>query len=319
MKESLGIKNYYNIIEQKKENLGSLVSYYARKINNNFSSLYDKEIVADDASIKTRGLFTGKEGGPYKKEYVKKDDQYVKEKEEFFAEIIEYDKDNNAVDVPKRIKYLKETYGAKSREEMVAAAKREEQEDNPGFTLEKLLLVNLNRILGDKYAVIKSAAYDDYANDVDYLIVNYETGVVACGFDAVSDAKGGETYEKKMKIIQRKAKHEGSKIKYGLSIDTEAESGSKRVTLGKVEHVPTFCLSLSLGEIKNLLGNMNYQEGAEPNDTELKTFDILFQKLEDQAVDFKNNKKLNPIVREKLEGFDDFVSEAKDFRTERFG
>ena len=317
MKEQIGANEFYKTTEQKKESLNSLVAHYARKINNNFSSFYDKEIINDDMSVKTRELFTRGDGGPYAKEEVKKDDKYVKKMEELFAGIIDYDKNGEAIDDNKRIKYLKEICGAKSREGMVAAAKKEE-ENKHGFIFEKLLLVNLNRILGDKYAVIKSAAYDDYANGADYLVVNYDSGIVACGFDAVNDIKGGERYENKIKKIRRKAMSNGSEIKYGISINSETKDNSKNVVLGKVEHVPIFCLSLNSNELKDLSENMNYQKEEEPSDAELKIFDNLFQKLEAQAVDFKNNKKLNSIVREKLEGFDNFIAEAKTVRTEKF-
>ena len=305
-----------NKLEVQGEKLDDLVLYFSQAINEQLRQFGATNFVDQNCAVNPRENFSTKNGGPYKKEELKADEKYVREHDELFAGIIDVTKDGDYVDNEKRIQYFRETFQCETREEMIAKCKQETR-DSYGAILEKALVVNLNRVIGPKYMVLRSTTYDDYKNGVDYLIVDTETGIVACGFDGVNDAAGGERYEAKIKKIRQEAEHGGSIIKYGFTFDHDSDTGEKKLVKKQIENIPTFCLSLSRENLDQLLDNMNWQEGAEPNQVELNAFAKILSSLEIQAESFKSNRKISQAVRENLETFYAFLEDIKRIRQEK--
>jgi hypothetical protein len=144
----------------------------------------------------------------------------------------------------------------KSREQWLI-----DKEKNPASLTEMALTLSLQRLLPERFMVVRSARYDDY-NGVDQLIIDRANGSVVCGIDEVIDREGNTGPSKKEEKIRKKMLNGGAKVKYGVRV----EGGS--LQLGNLKNVPAFYLSLSPSELAILCQDLS-QDEATPTEREL--------------------------------------------------
>ncbi|MEA1963146.1 MAG: hypothetical protein U9M94_02800 [Patescibacteria group bacterium] len=281
------------VFEKKCESIDEMLEYYVKEIKKNFKKYDDEGFVCGDGSIRMSS-FIRKKNGPYKKEEVKDDARIKDKKMRDWAKDF-YELDSNASE--------------EALEEKIKEYRAIKKSGN-GEKLEKYLLVNLNRILAPDYFVVHASEYDDLANGVDFVVVEADTGIVACGFDSVYDKKGGGRYKEKAEKLRKKSERYGSKLKYGFVFEN-GEMIKKQLT-----NLPNFFLNMDLEDIKKLERNMNYTVGEEqkPSGTELDTFDKIVLALEEQMNDFYQNENINLKVRGNLKVFEATLGRIKENR-----
>jgi len=282
------VKN--NSFETKCENIDKMLEFYIVKIKAQFEQYNEEDIINIDGSINTRRYIITN-GGPFKKEEVKKDEK-LKDglMREWASDFYDLDIDASELEVEKATNNYydlkKAGYGEK---------------------LEKLLFINLNRMLAPDYFVMHSSEYDDTANGIDFVIVEASTGIVACGFDGVYDEKEGERYKTKIKKLRKKAEKNGASIKYGFKFQ------NGKIIKQSLHNLPNLFLNMNLEDIRRMEKEMNFSYGdnQEPSEFENEVFDRLLVSLEEQLDDFKSNEKVNSKVRENLDIFEKLVGTVK--------
>ncbi len=282
-----------NLSEKKCENIDEMLEFYISKIKTQFKSYNEEDIVNTDGSINTR-RYIAKNGGPFKKEEVKKDER-LKDglMQEWASDFYNLEADAGVEEVEKAT----EEY-------------RSLKKSGYGEKLEKLLFINLNRMLAPDYFVMHSSEYDDTANGVDFVIVEAKTGIVACGFDGVYDEKGGERYKTKIKKLRKKAEKNGASIKYGFKFQ------DGKIIKQSLHGLPNLFLNMNLEDIRRMEKEMNFVCGdnQDPSEFENEVFDKLLVSLEDQIDSFKTNKKIDLKVRDNLNIFERVINDVKSKR-----
>ncbi len=288
--------------------IGSIAAKTNEYLNQFIDNEKGKDIIGHDGHIFMRG-FLRKKDGPFSKTGeggVSEDEKFVLERKKIFSGIWN---DEGMPDINVQ-KYYRDTFGCDNEEEMVA--RWEEGKDKTrGNVLEHALLGVLYKALNKDFVVVHSSTYDDYANGVDYVIVNKETGDVACAFDGVNDDKGGERYEKKIKKIRQKSNKEGAVLKYGLTFETE--DGKKKLVKKELKNIPIFCLSLSTGELEKLLGSMNYDLVGGLSSEESKVFSGLVESLRSQTENLEK-ASISERVRNNLEKFKNSLRKMEEIK-----
>ncbi|MDD5043394.1 MAG: hypothetical protein PHD51_01845 [Patescibacteria group bacterium] len=287
--------------EKRQEKFAELIKNIAAETNEYLNRFIEdergKNIVGEDGHIEMRSFWT-KKGGPFAKTgegSVSEDEDFVLERRKIFSGIWNDDgkEDKNIKD------YYRDTFNCGTEEEMVKQWSKN-QEKSYGALLEKALLSILYKALRKDFIVVHSSVYDDYANGVDYVIVNKETGDVACAFDGVNDDKGGERFEKKIKKIRDKSKKDGAVLKYGITF--EKSDGGKKLVKKELSGIPVFCLSISRDELDKLLGKMNYDLSGGLSDEEAEVFGNLIELLKSQTADLEH-AGLSEKVKDNLAKF----------------
>ncbi len=282
-----------NSSEKKCESIDEMLEFYISKIKSQFKPYNEEAIVNTNGSINTRRYIT-KNGGPFKKEDVKKDERLKNSlMQEWASDFYDLEADAEVEEIEK------------ATEEYRSLKKL-----GYGEKLEKLLFINLNRMLAPDYFVMHSSQYDDTANGVDFVIVEAKTGIVACGFDGVYDERGGERYKTKIKKLRKKAEKNGASIKYGFKFQ------DGKMIKQSLHGLPNLFLNMNLEDIKRMEKEMNFMCGDdhEPSEFENKIFDKLLVSLEDQIDSFKANKKIGLKVRENLSVFERVINDVKNKR-----
>jgi hypothetical protein len=166
----------------------------------------DVVMVDEHAQLSMRAFIT-KKGGPYKKTEqgggVVEDEEFVKEKE------IEW----SGVDNERVRSFL----GHPDDEQKALSAWKQRQLEHDGVLGEMTLYTLLYKALKETHLVIRTAPYDDYANGVDTLVIEKDTGKVVCAFDEVVGAEDDANYAKKRRRIAQRG-GDGFSVKYGLSV-----------------------------------------------------------------------------------------------------
>jgi hypothetical protein len=279
-------KNLIQKHETKCENIDEMVEFYVAKIKDKFVQYNEEGIVNIDGSINTRRYII-KNGGPFKKEEVKQDERLKDElMREWASDFYDLEADASIGEIEKAT----EEY-------------RNLKKSGYGEKLEKLLFINLNRMLAPDYFVMHSSEYDDTANGVDFVIVEASTGIVACGFDGVYDEKGGERHRTKIKKLRKKAEKNGASIKYGFKFQ------NGEIIKQSLHNLPNLFLNMNLEDIRRMEKEMNFLcgEGQNPSEFENDVFDKLLSSLENQLDDFRSNEKINSKVRENLDIFEKVI------------
>lgn len=165
-----------------------------------------------------------------------------------------------------------------------------------GEEMEMLKTAIFHKNLSPDYIVVRTSKYDDYANNVDNIILNRKTGSVICAFDDIAPI--GEYYykEKKRKTLNRNKANNGATIKYGISVDKE------KIVLSRMNNIPIFYLALGPDMLKKGI------EEFGDNKQEKKLFEILISEIELQIkkieYEFKN---LDPELKKHFDDFKKFI------------
>ena len=175
------------------------------------------------------------------------------------------------------------------------AAWRAERDKNPAALAETALTLLFDRILRDDFIVVRAAAFDDYKNGVDQLIIDKRTGAVICGLDDVLGHQGDDGAEKKADILAKRMTGGGTKIKYGLRL----KDGNLEVDT--LKNIPLFYFSLSKAELLSLLDNLNDSEKLDP--ASLEIFNKLVVSLDSQFKNYSDSQSLAASLQANLQKF----------------
>lgn len=123
----------------------------------------------------------------------------------------------------------------------------------------------LNRMLGDRFLVIRTAEYDDYRNLVDFMVVDLERGgKPVCAIDElVGTETGNARVSKKKERLKR-----GASLRYGI------EAADDGLVMGEYRGLPGLYAATGRKELKALFdsgADLSTDEG-EPSAAEREFF-----------------------------------------------
>lgn len=110
-----------------------------------------------------------------------------------------------------------------------------------GEKLEVLKTILFNKFLGDRFIVVRSSYYDDIINGVDNVLVERETGDVACMFDSILQPRHDKRFYgiKKIEKVRNINKKGGAMLKYGFDLGADG-----LISLKEIKNIPIFALVL---------------------------------------------------------------------------
>ncbi|MFW0837792.1 MAG: hypothetical protein ACKKL5_02215 [Candidatus Komeilibacteria bacterium] len=234
--------------------------------------------------------FLKKSGGELSKEEVKHDEKSNQEKELAWS---------GATNEGVR-KYYKEKFGYDTTDELLHQY-RTDKLKHKGTIVEMAITSLLYKFLHDKYIVVRASTYDDYANGIDNVIVNKQTGEVICTFDEVYDNREHERVEAKNKKILDKAMRGGAKIKYGFSLE-RGEDGQRKLVKRQIQNIPTFYLAMTDKQLDELLQNRQSDAMTSITASERAVFEKLLSSLTEQIA-WLQNHDIPSQVRSQIDQF----------------
>jgi hypothetical protein len=181
----------------------------------------------------------------------------------------------------------------KRENELLLAYWRAEKRFEQSRQLEAVFMVVLNKIVGDKFLVVRSNTYDDYLNGVDTMIIDKETGDVVCTLDEVRgtqvrDAEGNlrmsDREERKRQKIAKNNLRGGKKIAYGIGFEKDEKTNKKKLYRGEVKNLPILYVSVPGADLGRMIDELT-SSGAKPDAVsydELKFFDQMIDALYEQ-------------------------------------
>lgn len=241
-----------------------------------------------DSSLNMNGYADG----PYTKERVQKDNDWVREREYEFS----------SANDPRVLA----NYGNISSEERVRRWKQEKEKNLSGLTEMAITALLYKFLHKDGFFIARASSYDDYNKKeaaVDNILIDPETGGALCAFDEVSEVGTGESTAKKIAKIRQVISKGGANVRYGLQMDKK-EGKLKRAPMS---NVPVFYLALTNDELKNLLGNMDFNPNGVPTQTEEQIFSKLIASLREQKK-ILDNTAVSSAVKEKLRNMDNLLN-----------
>jgi len=179
----------------------------------------------------------------------------------------------------------------KSREQWL-----EDKEKNPANLTEIVLTLMLQKLLPDRFIIVRSSSYDDYRG-VDKLILDIESGEVICGIDEVLDYDYKDGPSKKEEKIKKQMLKGGFRVKYGAKFIDGA------LSLQSLRNIPAFYLSLKKEDLMDLIQSL---ESDQVSNKEEEVLDNLKTSLIDQK-DRYANLNLSPHLRKNIKKFSQFL------------
>ncbi len=246
------------------------------------------DILDKNATINI-SAFSAENGGPYSPDEIAGDQKVVHDKEMEFSGAD--DADLRAL----RIKEYKIDTAGLSEEQInqkiIEKFKRLQSEGKSGL-LEMAVTGLLHKVLKSEYIVVRSSTFDDFEHGADNLIIDKVTGQVVCAFDEVHGEETDSRIAEKKKKLLRKARQGGSRIKHGLSLQTdEKDPQKKNLVRSTLYNVPSLYLALDSDTLTKLLNNMDYDPSSTPNKTELHVFDQLMTLVESEITSISKESK----------------------------
>lgn len=176
---------------------------------------------------------------------------------------------------------------------------------------EEYVTAILNKHLGEKFIVVRTAEYDDLYGHADNILVDRETGTPICAFDEVSVMEGPTYEEKRKKVLGRNFPRVGVKggvtIKYGFTINPENPEGE--FELKRLPQVPVFYLALSKEALKKGLEEFTPSKDK-TSEYERKMVRYFLTSLQSQVAGLTlEEKRLSPEVRERIKFFEERLKE----------
>jgi hypothetical protein len=267
-------KEYAAQLNQMMENISVQVNQELKENHGTNVDILDKNATINISA------FNAENGGPYSADEIAADQKIVHDKEMEFSGAD--DADLRAL----RIKEYKiDTKGLSEEQvnqKIIEKFKRLQSEGKSGL-LEMAITGLLHKVLKSEYIVVRSSSFDDFEHGADNLIMDKVTGQVVCAFDEVHGEETHGRIEEKKKKLLRKARQGGSKIKHGLSLQTDKKDPQKKnLVRGTLNNIPSLYLALDSNTLDELLNNMNYDPSSAPTATELKVFDQLMKLVDSE-------------------------------------
>lgn len=213
--------------ERRSETARRLVRGLSEKINRELPGLVDDEARIRDQAY-DRDL-----GGPFAPAVVQDARQFVRRREREFFQL--------------------EAVSPDAVEQRLQKA-RDAQAEHDGAIAETVIAAVLDTKLGDRYLIVRSNAYDDYAAGVDHLIVDRQTGDVVCAVDEVVADETDPRLSAKQQRAERRGEQRGSTVRFGVTF----EQG--RLVRRQLEHLLTFILPVSRETLRSALVELGHDE-----------------------------------------------------------
>jgi len=198
--------------------------------------------------------------------------------------------------IPNVQAFYRDEHGANTEDEIIAKWRDNKSREKNG-QMEMAVTALLSEMLPEDFLIVRTAAYDDYKNGVDNLILDRKTGEVVGAFDEVHEGGDGRRTEEKKLKIQNIARKGGARIRYGLRL---AEG---KLTRASLEGVPVFYLGLESSELLELV------QGLAENDSKKKEkiFHKLLSSLRLQHGELEKNAN-TALLRARLASFGQSLS-----------
>lgn len=246
--------------------LNSLLREVANDISRELKEKFGAEkLISSDCSIRME---------PFKAldaEQVSKDREFIKEREKEWSGIKTTEEDGEQLnpEEKKRIDVLND----KLVREWLERKKKEKSKQ-----LEMVVTILLHKAFGDKYVVVRSSRYDDYAGGVDNVIVNKQTGAIICAVDDLRENERSDRRAEKDKEVLKKTRAGGAELAYGF---TFKDGKIERKTM---KNLPVFCLGLDETEYDEIINAIEYKSGESNgiNFTERKILDKILASIREQ-------------------------------------
>ncbi|KKU68032.1 MAG: hypothetical protein UX89_C0008G0013 [Parcubacteria group bacterium GW2011_GWA2_47_16] len=223
-------------------------------------------------------------------------------------------------------KFTVKNFGSLEESKITAGENKE-----AGAKLEMLKTAIMHKHMGERFIVVRASRYDDYANSVDNVLVDTESGHAICAFDEVSNnsfrsdnlaRKTKEVLDRNFGINaqikdERQAseanRSEGAKLKYGIKLQ------DGKMTCEEVDHLPIFLLSLDYDHLDE--GQRTFINGEGKGIYETELFKYFLKTLSAQIQQLKLNLNPKPYselpreLRERVESFEKYIDETLGSKT----
>ncbi|MFH1667504.1 MAG: hypothetical protein ABH884_00565 [Candidatus Komeilibacteria bacterium] len=275
--------------ESSYEKLEHLLSEIAAETNDDLSQYSDQDdgqMVNNDCTLNMLSWQKGKHGPYDKVGDIKKDKQFI----------IERDLINSGA-------------VGKVNQDSILDHYHQQKREGHGNLLEMVITSILYKVLHDQFIVVRASQYDDYANGVDNVIVNKETGDVVCAFDEVRDDEAGERFEEKVDKVRDIAKKGGTEIKYGLTIDQQS---SPELVKKQIDNIPVFYLAVDRDHLLELLEKMDYSKTS-ISEIEKSVYDNLIVSLE-QQIALLLDENLPENIQNNIQSFQESLETMRRLR-----
>ncbi len=146
---------------------------------------------------------------------------------------------------------------------------------------ELAITVFLNKIIGDRFIVVRSSKYDDYEHGVDNVLVDKKTGFVVCGFDQVLGIGNDDGSSKKREKVEKINQKGGAKLEYGIKLDE-----NQKIQITKMKNIPAFFLGLTKDDLISLVKNMTESKDSAGLDKSI--LNKIWRSLKEQEGNIKN-------------------------------
>lgn len=153
----------------------------------------------------------------------------------------------------------------------------------------------LQRGLGEKFVVVRAAAYDDLKHGLDTIVVDRNTGKVICAFDEVMGSEHDERVEEKRRRQEEAIARGGVDLDYGFTF----EDG--QMVKQSFKNIPIFRLRLGRVEVNAVLTECDNNEGLGAQGEQ--SLAGLLDSLAEQATSYLANPALKPAMRTELEHY----------------
>lgn len=200
----------------------------------------------------------------------------------------------------KKVDSLKQKFG-----EEVDIDDEKRVKSKSGEWLEIVTNIELFKLVGDKYIVVRSSNYDDIVGGTDNFVVNKKTGKVVCVLDEVGDMSGAR-YEEKKKKVMRKNKAGGVHLKYGFKVSGDGDN--LKIELGEIKNAPLAYVALDEKYIEKTMDEIN-PSFEKMSDHEIKFGEYLVSALDYQS---KIEKLEEDIDQELISDLDGFINDLRD-------
>jgi hypothetical protein len=173
-----------------------------------------------------------------------------------------------------------------------------DRELNPAMLTEMALTVMMQKLLPDRFIVLRSATYDDYNYGVDQLIIDKETGTVVCGIDEVINKLGHTGPSIKEDKVKQKMLKGGVRVKYGASVH------NNKLILESMQNIPAFYISLEKEDLINLGESISSGNSTEYELELMKKITNFLKKQAETSLTWNLNYKLQVNVRAFLDSLE---------------
>jgi hypothetical protein len=201
-----------------------------------------------------------------------------------------------------------------------------EENKDSGSKFEMLKTAIMHKQMGQRFMVVRSSRYDDYANGVDNVLVDKTNGEIVCALDEVNTSfqgdkmiqkavnvlskNFGENFARDLRLgagLHRTPGEKGVRLKYGIKLGADG-----KMRCEELEHIPIFLIGVDDDHLDEGQRTLIDGEGKSRYETEL--FKYFLQSLSTQITLLKlkpaRYQSLPEELRKRVESFEVYLREA---------